>query len=106
MNYELKQISGIPHYINGTTAYTFELNGGVASDQCIPIGTYRPDANQVDYFPNWRELVQSHLDAFRGSLVSHARDAIRNAVVKPQKPRKAARNPRKSSRRAKDPESV
>lgn len=106
MNYELKQIRGIPHYVNGTTAYTFELNGGVASEQCIPIGTYRPDADQVDYFPDWRERVQSRLDAFRASIVSHNRNTLHDVVVKPQKPRKATRNPRKPSSRTKNPASV
>ena len=106
MNFELKQVKGIPHYVSGTTAYTFEVIGGVASEHCIPIGTYRADTDQIEYYADWRERVEPRLVAFRAGLVSHARDALRDAVVKPQKPRKAARNPRKPSSRTKNPPSV
>ncbi len=102
MNFELKKVKGIPHYVSGTTAYTFEVDGGVASEHCVAIGTYSADTDQIEYYPDWRERVEPRLVAFRASLVSHARDALRDAVVKPQKPRKAARNPRKSSNRTKN----
>jgi len=106
MNYELKHIHGIPYFINGTTVHTLELHAGQPSEHCIPIGTYRADADEIDYYPDWRERVEPRLVAFRAGLVSHARDALRDAVVKPQKPRKAARNPRKPSSRTKNPPSV
>jgi len=106
MNYELKHIRGIPYYLDGINVRTLELRGGQPSEHCVIIGTYRADVDQIDYLPDWRERVQPRLDAFRSGLVSHARDALRDAVVKPQKPRKAARNPRKSSSRTKNPASV
>ena len=104
MNYELKHINRVPYFINGTTVYTLELQAGQPSEHCVAIGTYRDD--QIDYYPDWRERVEPRLVAFRASLVSHARDAVRDAVVKPQKPRKAARNPRKPSSRTKNIASV
>lgn len=106
MNYELKHIRNIPHFVNGTTVYTLELQAGQPSDHCIAIGTYSVDTDQIEYYPDWRERVEPRLVAFRAGLVSHARDALRDAVVKPQKPRKAARNPRKPSSRTKNPPSV
>ena len=106
MTYELKHIRGIPYYLHGTTVHTFELQGGQPSEHCIPIGTYHPDTDRVEYFPDWRERVEPRLDAFRSGLVSHARDAVRDAVIKPHKPRKAPRNPRKPSARAKNPASL
>jgi len=106
MNDELKHIRGIPYYLHGTTVKTFELRNGQPSEHCIEIGRYDADRDHIEYAVDWRERVQPRLDAFRQSLVSHARDALRDAVVKPQKPRKAARNPRKPSSRTKNPASV
>jgi len=106
MNYELKHIRGIPYYLHGTTVKTLELQGGLPSEHCVDIGQYDADTDRIEYSANWRELVQPRLDAFRSGLVSHARDALRDAIIKPQKPRKAARNPRKPTSRAKNPPSL
>jgi len=106
MNYELKHIRGIPYYLHGNIVKTLELQGGLPSEHCVDIGRYDADKDCIEYYANWRELVQPRLDAFRNSLVSHARDALRDAVVKPQKPRKATRNPRKPSSRTKNIASV
>ena len=92
MTYELKPINGIPYYLQGNTLYTFELEGGQPSSECIAIGTYDGTAT---YFPDWRERVQSRLGAFRERLTSQPRDTFRDALDKPQKQRKATRTPRK-----------
>ena len=105
MNHELKHIHGIPYFLRGDTVYTFELQGGQPSEHCVELGRYDADTGRIDYFPDWNERVQSRLDAFRAALVSYPRDALRESIDKPQKPRKAARHPRKSTR-AKNPESV
>jgi hypothetical protein len=96
MNYELKHIRGIPYYLNGSAVYTFELDAGKPSPHCVPLGTYDADKDVLTYLPDWRERLQSRLDAFRGSLLSHARDTLRDNV-KPQKQRKATRTPRKTA---------
>jgi hypothetical protein len=105
MNYELKQINGIPYYLHGTTLYTFELEGGKPSSTCTAIGTY--DGNTITYLPAWRESVQSSLAAFRTRIISQPRDTFRNHIDKPQKQRKTTRAPRKpTAGRAKNPASV
>lgn len=105
MNYELKQINGIPYYLHGTTLYTFELEGGKPSSECVAIGTY--DGTTVTYFPTWRESIQSRLAAFRDRTVSQPRDTFRNHIDKPQKQRKTTRAPRKPAvSRAKNSASV
>lgn len=96
MNYELKHIRGIPYYLNGSAVYTFELDAGKPSEHCTHIGTYDADKDVLTYLPDWRERLQSRLDAFRGSLLSYARDTLRDNV-KPQKQRKATRTPRKAT---------
>ena len=106
MNYELKHIRGIPYYLHGTTVKTFELNGGQPSEHCIDIGTYHPDTDRIEYFDDWKERVESRLVSFRSSLVSHARDTLRDTVIKPQKQRKTTRNPRKPSSRTKNTASL
>ena len=105
MSYELKHIRGIPYFLRGTTVHTFQLQGGQPSPDCIPIGTYHADTGRIEYFPDWSERLQPHLDAFRASLVSCSRDALRDSIDKPQKQRKAVRNPRKSTSRTKNPAS-
>jgi len=95
MNYELKHIHGIPYFLAGTTVRILDLIGGRPSEQCIAIGTYIADTLQLS--SDWEQLVQPHLDAFRASLTSQARDTLRERIVKPQKPRKATRTPRKSA---------
>jgi len=102
--FELKHIRGIPYYVQNHIAYTFELSAnepGKPSAECIAIGTYDAEGDRIIYAENWRERVQSHLDAFRAGLESIDRNAIRKTLVKPQKSRKAARTSRKGSSRAK-----
>jgi hypothetical protein len=105
IQYELKHIRGIPYYLHGTTIYTFELDEqerGKPSPQCVAIGTYHTESDSIAYYPDWRERVQSHLDAFRASLQSQERNTLRQHIIKPQKPRKTPRNPRKTTVRTKN----
>ena len=96
-NYELKQIKGIPYYICETTVYTFELNQGLPADTCVPIGSYDQITDTIQYIPDWKERVQSRLDAYRNGLKSLERDKLRASITKPiKKQRKGTRNPRKS----------
>jgi hypothetical protein len=101
-NFELKHIRGIPYYLNGTIVHTFEISGGKPiADKCIAIGTYDAATNNITYYSDWRERIQPNLDAFRTALVAKEREKLRQDFVKPQKPRKAARNPRKTGGRTK-----
>ena len=105
MSYELKHIRGIPYFLRESTVHTFQLQGGQPSPNCVPIGTYHADTGSIEYFHDWSERIQPHLDAFRAGLVSCSRDALRDSIDKPQKQRKAVRNPRKSTSRTKNPAS-
>jgi len=99
MNYELKHIRGIPYYLNGTTVNTFELEAGKPSaTRCTPIGTYDATTDSITYFTDWRERVKSNLDSFRSGLIVQEREKLRQSIIKPQKPRKATRTPRKTGR--------
>lgn len=101
-NLELKHIRGIPYYLNGTIVNTFEISGGKPIvDKCVAIGIYDPATDSINYYDDWRERVQPNLDAFRGALVAREREKLRQDFVKPQKPRKATRNPRKTGSRTK-----
>jgi hypothetical protein len=104
--FELKHLHGIPYYVQNSTLFTFELSReepGKPSEHCIAIGSYDASSDSITYYADWRDRVQPHLDAFRRELQSVERNTIRQTVVKPQKSRKATRNPRKSSTRAKAP---
>jgi len=98
---ELKHVRGIPYYIKDDIVYTFELNEGRPGDECQPIGTYDEKHDSITYVPDWKELVQPRLDAFRGALLSQDRKTLRESIIKPQKQKKATRTPRKPSARAK-----
>jgi hypothetical protein len=107
-NFEIKHINGIPYYVSESTVYTFELDGGKPSPNSIAIGTYSNSGSNGDsiaYYPDWRERVAGNLQQFRQSLFTQERDKLRESIVKPTKQRKATRNPRKSSSRAKNPKS-
>jgi len=102
--FELKHIRGIPYYVQNSILFTFELSQqdpGKPSEQCIAIGTYDAGSDTIVYYADWQDRVQSHLDAFRRELQPVDRNTIRQTVVKPQKSRKAARNPRKGGSRTK-----
>lgn len=105
MNYELKQIRGIPYYLDGITVHTFELSGGKPAANTIAIGTYDATTDSITYFANWRERVATNLNLFRASLAPTERDKLRDNIIKPQKQRKATRNPRKTSSRTKSTKS-
>jgi hypothetical protein len=90
MTYELKQIRGIPYYLNGTTVRTFEPNS-------VPIGTYDSKTDSITYFTDWRTIIQPNLDAFRAAIHPTERDKLRESITKPAKPRKTTRTPRKTS---------
>ena len=94
MSYELKQINGIPYYLDGIVVKTFELDAGKPSSKCISIGTYENES--ITYYDDWRERVQFNLDSFRNSITSQERDKLRESIIKPQKQRKATRTPRKT----------
>ena len=95
MTYELKHIHGIPYYLEGTIVKTFELNAGKPSPNCVAIGTYANDT--ITYYDDWATRVKPNLDAFRTSLFAQERHKLRESI-KPQKQRKAPRNPRKNTR--------
>jgi hypothetical protein len=96
--YELKHVRGIPYYLDGTTVRTFELDAGKPSSKCTAIGTYDAATDSITYFADWRERVKSNLDSFRASLTVQERDKLRESIVKPTKPRKTTRTPRKTTR--------
>lgn len=98
--FELKHLRGIPYYVQNGILYAFELSRdepGKPSRDSIPIGTYAGD-DTFAYAPDWRERVQSRLDAYRATLRPLERGHIRQDLVKPQKSRKASRHSRKTSR--------
>jgi hypothetical protein len=103
--FEIKHIKGIPYYLHESTIHTFELDAGKPGARCTAIGTYDATTDSIVYYPDWRERVQSHLQHFRESLFTQERDKLRDSIIKPTKPRKAPRNPRKVSSRAKNPPS-
>lgn len=96
--YELKHIRGIPYYLDGTIVRTFELNGGKPATNTVAIGSYDTTTDTITYFTDWRERVKCNLDAFRAKLTAQERDKLRESITKPQKQRKSARAPRKSTR--------
>ena len=96
--YELKHINGIPYYLDGTTIRIFDLHNGKPSSNCVAIGTYVAADNAITYFPDWRERVKSTIESFRNSITVQERDKLRESIIKPQKPRKATRTPRKTAR--------
>ena len=101
-NFEIKHINGIPYYVHESTVYTFELNAGKPSSTCTAIGTYDAVAESIAYSADWKQRVQPNLDRFRQSLFTQERDKLRESIIKPQKQRKATRNPRKSTSRTKN----
>ena len=105
MNYELKHIRGIPYYLDGTTIHTFELHGGKPAPNTIAIGTYNATNDSITYFADWRERVANNLNVFRTNIIPSERDKLRYNIIKPQKQRKAIRNPRKNSSRTKSAKS-
>ena len=96
--YELKHIHGVPYYLDGTTIRIFDLDNGKPSSNCVAIGTYAAATDTITRFPDWRERVKSTLESFRNSLTVQERDKLRESIIKPQKPRKATRTPRKTPR--------
>jgi hypothetical protein len=96
--YELKQIRGIPYYLDGTVVKTFELDGGKPGAHCTAIGTYDATTDSITYYSNWRELVQERLEVFRAGLTAQERDKLRESIIKPTKQRKTVRTPRKTGR--------
>lgn len=102
--FELKHIRGIPYYVQNSNVFLFKLSRtepGKPSNDTITIGTYNPLTDTITYLADWKERIQPHLDAFRQELQSVERNTIRQTLVKPQKSRKAARNPRKGTGRTK-----
>lgn len=99
--FELKHLRGIPYYVQNGILYAFELSRdepGKPSRDSIAIGTYDTGSNTFTYAADWRERVQSRLDAYRASIRPLERGHIRQDLVKPQKSRKASRHSRKTGR--------
>ncbi len=103
--FELRHIRGIPYYLSGNDVYTFELDSGKPGANCIAIGSYHAESDSIQFFPDWRNRVQSNLDAFRASLISIERDKLRQNIIKPQKSRKTTRTSRKDTTKTKNPKS-
>jgi len=101
MNYELKHIHGIPYYLDGTIVKTFELDKGKPGTNCIAIGTYDGTTDSLTYYIDWRERIKPNLESFRCNIVVQERDKLRESIIKPQKPRKTTRTPRKTTTRTK-----
>lgn len=102
--FELKHIRGIPYYVQNSNVFLFKLSRtepGKPSSDTIAIGTYDTSTDSIAYFANWKEHVEPHLNAFREELEPVERNTIRQTLVKPQKSRKPARNPRKGVCRTK-----
>ena len=94
---EIKHVRTIPYWLEGTTLSTFELDAGNPSADRIPIGTYQPESDSIEFFPDWRERCQSRLDAYRASLVGQDRGPHRSVLLRPAKQRVSSRNSRSSS---------
>ena len=90
----VKHVRTIPYWLEGTTLSTFELTEGGPSADRVPIGTYQPDTDSIVFFDDWRERCQSHLDAYRASLVGQDRGPHRSVLLRPAKSRVSARNSR------------
>jgi len=97
MTFHLKHIKGVPYFLKENRIYTFELEDGQPSKQCIAIGTYH-DNDSITYDDGWLEQISGHLEAFRRSIEIIERDKLRETVHKPQKQRKSAANKSKASR--------
>jgi hypothetical protein len=100
----VKHVRTIPYWLEGTTLSTFELHEGGPSAARVPIGTYQPESDSIEFFPDWRERCQSRLDAYRASLVGQDRGPHRSVLLRPSKSRVSARNS-KSTRVSKSPPS-
>jgi len=87
----VKHVRTIPYWLEGTTLSTFELTEGGPSAERIPIGIYQPDTDSIVFFDNWREQCQSHLDAYRASLVGQDRGPHRSVLLRPKVSRGSAR---------------
>ena len=98
MTYQLKHIRGVPYFLKGEIIYTFELDNGLPSEQCVAIGTYDEASDFITYYEDWFERVESHLEVFRSRVQVIERNKLRETVDKPQKQRKAASNQRKTTR--------
>lgn len=101
MSFEIKHVRSIPYWLTGTTLSTFELASGGPSPDCIPIGTYTPESDHVQFFPDWRERCQPRLDAYRASLRGEERGQHRSVLLRPAKRHGSSRNSR-SARVSKD----
>ena len=98
MSYQLKQIGGIPYFVKDSKVYTFELEDGRPSKQCIAIGSYDEATNSITYDDGWFERIQPHLAAYRSGITVVERSTFRESVTKYQKPSKSAGNKPKSVR--------
>jgi len=98
MTYQLKHIRGVPYFLKGGIIYTFELDNGLPSEQCVAIGIYDEASDSITYYEDWFERVESHIETFRNRIQVIERSKLRETVDKPQKPRKTASNQRKTTR--------
>jgi hypothetical protein len=98
MTFQLKHIKGVPYFLKDNRVYTFELEDGQPSKQCIAIGTYHIDSETITYDDGWVERIHDRLETFRRDVEINERDKLREIVHKPQKQRKSAANKSKVSR--------
>ena len=98
MSYQLKQIGGIPYFVKDGKVYTFELEDGRPSKQCIAIGSYNEAANSITYDDGWFERIQPNLIKYRSGITVVERAVFRESVAKYQKPSKSTGNKPKSAR--------
>lgn len=98
---QLKQIRGIPYYLEGTDVYSFHVQGGKPSPDSILLGSYDAEHDCVHFRENWKSLAQPDLDAYRARVVALRRDSFRQGIDKPEKQRIGKRTPRPSTRRTK-----
>lgn len=100
---QLKQIRGIPYYVEGTDVYSFQVHGGKPSPDSILLGTYDAEHDCVLLRDDWAVTAQPSLDAYRDRIVPLRRDSFRQGIDKPEKHRASKRAARPSASRAKAP---
>jgi hypothetical protein len=89
MSFQLKHIKGVPYFVKDTRVYTFELEHGQPSKQCVAIGTYDEATDTITYDDEWFERIRDRLETFRRGVEVVERDKLRESVDKPQKQRKS-----------------
>ena len=98
MTYQLKQIKGVPYFLKEGIIYTFELDHGLPSKQCVAIGSYQEASDSITFYEDWFQRIQPGLEAFRSNVEVIERDKLRQSANKPQKQRKTPPTQRKPAK--------